>query len=79
MHCINFLQEIVGAVRAQETTRPTAVIRYEKVSGNAIFTVTSSGTNAGAIVLTGTVDAEGTDTYVITIRVCCIPYHWRNV
>lgn len=61
---------VVGAVRAQETTRPNAVIRYEKVSGDGVFTVTSSGTNAGAIILTGTVDAEAVDSYVLTIRVC---------
>jgi hypothetical protein len=39
------------------------------VSGNAIFVVTPSGANAGAITLSGTVDAEGIDSYAITIRV----------
>lgn len=67
---ISLIQVLVGAVRAQETTRPNAVIRYEKVSGDSSFTVTSSGTNAGAIALTGTVDAEDVDSYVLTIRVC---------
>ena len=63
------LQEIIGSVRAAESIRPNAVIRYEKVSGNAVFTVTSTGVNAGAIILSGTVDAEAVKTYSITIRV----------
>lgn len=72
---ICLFQEIIGAVRAVETTRPNAIIRYEKVSGNNMFTVTSSGTNAGAINLSGMVDADGVvSCYVITIRVCQL-YH----
>ena len=58
-------------MRALENTRPNAVIRYEKVSGASIFSVTSSGSNAGEISLTGTVDAEAVDSYAVTVRVCC--------
>lgn len=71
-HRINIffnVQEVVGRVIAQETTRPNAIIRYERVSGSTLFSVVSSGANAGQIILTGTVDAENTDTYAITIRV----------
>ncbi len=56
-------------MRAVESVRPNAVIRYEKVSGNAIFTVTSIGVNSGAITLSGIVDAEAVQTYTLTIRV----------
>ena len=60
---------MIGSVSAQETSRPNAVIRYEKSFGDSLFTVVSSGANAGAIMLTGTVDAETVDTYTLTIRV----------
>ena len=70
MNCCINPQGIIGAVRALETVRPSAIIRYEKVSGNAIFTVESSGANAGAVMLTGDVDAEGVTTYTVVIRVC---------
>ena len=72
MNCCINPQGIIGAVRALETVRPSAIIRYEKVSGNAIFTVESSGANAGAVMLTGDVDAEGVTTYTVVIRVCSI-------
>jgi hypothetical protein len=67
-----YTNEVVGRVIARETTRPNATIRYEKASGSTIFSVVSSGANAGQIVLTGTVDAENMDTYAITIRVSSI-------
>ena len=54
---------------AEESLRPNTVIRYEKVSGDEIFTVESSGSAAGNILLTGTVDSETVQTYIITIRV----------
>ena len=66
---MSLIQEVIGSVRAVESIRPNAVIRYEKVSGSDIFTVTSTGVNAGAITLSGTVDAETVQTYTVTIRV----------
>ena len=60
---------MIGSVRAAESIRPNAVIRYEKVSGAAMFSVTMAGVNAGAVTLSGTLDAEANQTYTLTIRV----------
>ncbi len=55
---------------AVDSLHPSATIRYEKVSTNSLFTVTSTGSNAGTVSLSGTIDADSDPrTYTIVIRV----------